>query len=514
MSGAVRWQRLRRLVQIVALLLFLYVVVATARRGTALLPGDLFLRFDPLASLGAQIAGRNILSRLLPAVLTLASAFLVGRAWCGWICPLGTTLDYLSPQRKRRQADEPPAGLRSIKYFLLFSILCAALLGNLTLMFLDPITIAGRTVITAILPALNLGVTSAETALYPIAPLQGPLNLVERLFRGNILASNQPYFQLNVLLAGLFAGIVALNWVAPRFWCRYLCPLGALLALPARFARWRPSAAPACNRCGACARECPTGAISSKNGFDVDGRECVMCMDCQVACPDHAIRFGSAAIPEPPRRYDASRRQALIALGGAVAGVALLRSEPAARRDSPWLLRPPGARDTDFLSRCIRCGACVKVCPTGVLQPATSALGLEGALAPAFVPRLGFCDYSCNACGQVCPTGAIPLLTLAEKRLRVIGIAYIDKNRCLPWADNRNCIVCEEMCPVAPKAVVLEEVTVTNAAGEASLVKRPQVLRERCIGCGICEYQCPLNGPAAIRVYAPHGFTAKRVAGG
>jgi MauM/NapG family ferredoxin protein len=511
MSDARRWQRARQVSQIVFLVLFLYVLIATVRRGSALLPGDLFLRFDPLAALGAQLAGRQVIGRVLPALLTLALAFLVGRAWCGWVCPLGTTLDYIAPHGKRRQADEPPLALRSIKYVLLFVIIFAALFGNLTLMILDPITIIGRSIITAVLPALNLAVTSAETALYPIEPLQGPLNLFESAFRGNILAATQPYFQLNVLLALVFVGIVALNWVAPRFWCRYLCPLGALLALPARFAFWRPRSAGSCTRCGVCARECPTGAIMSKRGFEVDARECVMCMDCQVGCPEKSISFGGAALAEPPRSYDPTRRQALLALGTSLAGIAILRTEPTARRASPWLLRPPGARETGFLSVCIRCGACVKVCPTSFLHPSTTEHGIEGFWSPLAVARLGFCDYSCNACGQVCPTGAIPALSLEEKRRAVLGVAYIDKNRCLPWADNRNCIVCEEMCPVSPKAIELDDEQAHNDEGEPIVVRRPHVLRDRCIGCGICEYQCPLNGPAAIRVYTPHGFTAERV---
>lgn len=511
MSGAQRWRRARQVTQILCLLLFLYLLIATVRRGSAILPGDLFLRFDPLAALAAQLAGRDVLTRLLPAVLTFVLAFLVGRAWCGWICPMGTTLDYVTPNHKRRQADEPPQQLRAIKYVLLLIIIFAALFGNLTLMILDPITIIGRSIITAILPALNLAVTSVETALYPIGPLQGPLNLIETALRGNILASAQPFFQMNLLFAAVFLAILALNWVAPRFWCRYLCPLGALLALPSRVAFWRPRSAGNCTRCGVCARECPTGAIMSKRGFEVDARECVMCMDCQVGCPEQSILFGGASLAEPQRVYDPSRRQALLALGTSVAGVALLRSEPAARRDSPWLLRPPGARETAFLSRCIRCGACVKVCPTGVLQPGTAGLGLEGTWAPTLAPRLGYCDYSCNACGQVCPTGAIPLLTLEQKRQRVIGVAYIDKNRCLPWADNHNCIVCEEMCPVSPKAIVLDDEQAVDSQGQPITVRRPRVLRERCIGCGICEYQCPLNGPAAIRVYAPHGFTPTTV---
>jgi len=511
MSGARKWQRARQIVQILSLLLFVYLVVATARRGNALLPGDLFLRFDPLVALAAQLAGRQFLLRLAPAIVTFGLVFVAGRLWCGWVCPLGTTLDYVTPQRKRRQADEPPVSLRSIKYIVLLTVLFAALFGNLTLMFLDPITIIGRTIITSILPALNYAVTATETALYPVGPLQGPLELVEKLFRGNVLAVNQPFFQLNVLLATILVGIVALNWLAPRFWCRYLCPLGALLALPAHLAFWRAQPVGICTHCAVCVRTCPTGAISAKTDIQVDARECVMCMDCQVNCPERAIVFAGGSSLDVAHVYDPSRRQALVALAIGASSVALLHSEPAARRDSPWLLRPPGARDTAFLSRCIRCGACVKVCPTGALQPATTALGLEGPLTPVLVPRLGYCDYSCNACGQVCPTGAIPLLTLVEKRSRVIGVAYIDKNRCLPWADNRNCIVCEEMCPLSPKAVVLDEEQVLDADGQAITIKRPRVIRERCIGCGICEYQCPLNGPAAIRVYAPHGFTPSSV---
>jgi MauM/NapG family ferredoxin protein len=509
--GARRWRRARRITQIVALLLFTYLVVATTRRGTAFLPGDLFLRFDPLASLAAQIGGRQILARLLPAVLTFASALVVGRAWCGWICPLGTTLDYVTPHRQRRQADEPPAAWRATKYVLLFAIICAALFGNLTLMILDPITIIGRTIITAIMPALNAAVTGAETALYPISALQRPLNWIESTFRGNVLAPTQPYYQVNVLLALVFAGILALNWLAPRFWCRYLCPLGALLALPARFAFWRARSAGSCTRCGACARECPTGAIVSKHGFEIDERECVMCMDCPLECPELSVRFGVGKQLQAARSYDPSRRQALAALGLSVAGIALLRSEPAARRDSQWLVRPPGARETAFLSTCIRCGACVKVCPTSVLQPGGLGMGIEGAWSPVLVTRLGYCDYSCNACGQVCPTGAIPPLPLEQKRVKVIGVAEINKNRCLPWAATRNCIVCEEMCPVAPKAVVLDDIEAPGAQGEMVTVRRPRVISERCIGCGICEYQCPLDGPAAIRVNAPHQFTPAEV---
>lgn len=66
-----------------------------------------------------------------------------------------------------------------------------------------------------------------------------------------------------------------------------------------------------------------------------------------------------------------------------------------------------------------------------------------------------------------------------------------------------DCIVCQEMCPIPDKAVVLETAEVTRADGTTAVIQRPQVLRDRCIGCGICEYKCPVNGEAAIRVFLP-----------
>jgi translation initiation factor RLI1 len=130
------------------------------------------------------------------------------------------------------------------------------------------------------------------------------------------------------------------------------------------------------------------------------------------------------------------------------------------------------------------------------LQPALLEAGLAGFWTPHLVPRLGYCDFGCNACGQVCPSEAIPYLTLTDKRQAVMGLAAVDRNRCLPWAYNTPCIVCEEMCPVPDKAVKLER----EQVGEIELQK-PYVVAELCIGCGICEQHCPLAGEAAIRVY-------------
>lgn len=155
------------------------------------------------------------------------------------------------------------------------------------------------------------------------------------------------------------------------------------------------------------------------------------------------------------------------------------------------------------MSACVRCGQCVRVCPTGGLHPALTRAGIEGLWTPVLIPRLGYCDYSCNACGESCPVNAIPTLSLEEKRVQVIGQAIIDQDRCIPWAEEQDCIVCEEMCPLPEKAIVLETVEVNRVNGDIVTVQRPEVLEDQCIGCGICEYKCPVEGEAAIRVHVP-----------
>lgn len=228
-----------------------------------------------------------------------------------------------------------------------------------------------------------------------------------------------------------------------------------------------------------------------------------MCLDCLVACPElGAMSFGPMLKPGPVPAYDPGRRQFLAAAGAGVGAVALLGAGVWRTHESPALLRPPGVTDEGaFLSRCLRCTECMKICPTSGLQPALGEAGLEGLWSPVLRPRLGYCDYGCNACGQICPSAAIPALDLATKRTQVIGIAVIDRDRCLPWAQHTPCIVCQEMCPTPRKAIELDEGrTVTNAHGGRDWVTRPTVIPELCIGCGICEYKCPVSGPSAIVV--------------
>lgn len=142
----------------------------------------------------------------------------------------------------------------------------------------------------------------------------------------------------------------------------------------------------------------------------------------------------------------------------------------------------------------------MKVCITNGLQPLGFEKGLETMFTPRLVPRLGYCEFNCTLCSQVCPTHAIELLSKEKKKALVMGKAWFDKNRCLPYAQNKSCIVCEEHCPVHDKAIQFDVVKTLGADGKIHSLKQPRIIADRCIGCGICEHVCPVPGEAAIRV--------------
>jgi len=281
-------------------------------------------------------------------------------------------------------------------------------------------------------------------------------------------------------------------------WCRHLCPLGALLGFVGRFAVFgRVVDTSTCIQCGRCDRVCPMDAC--RDGYHAtDTTRCELGFECADVCPAGAISFGVR-----PRKdnHSPERRHALVAgsialLGGFFAYTGLQRREP-----DVHLVRPPGSRaEYDFLALCARCGQCMKVCPTNVLQPSVTEAGLEGVFTPRMDYRNGYCEWSCNECGKVCPTGAIHALRLTQKHRTKVGRAYIDRNRCIPWADGKSCLVCQELCPVSPKAISIETAELTTPLGKRVKLGRPQVIEARCIGCGICQHNCPVPGEAAIVV--------------
>lgn len=239
-----------------------------------------------------------------------------------------------------------------------------------------------------------------------------------------------------------------------------------------------------CGECTSCLGVCPMGSIDEED-FTSDPAECLQCLNCYDICPAGAVNFGGELGLSWGYDYDFSRRELLASVAAGAVWTGLLKTG-LAKKKSPYLLRPPGATEDQFLTECVRCGRCLKVCPNSALQMSLFEGGWEGFWTPRIMPRHGYCDYECNACGQVCPSEAIPPLPLEEKQKAVIGIAYVDSEHCI------RCFICQKVCPVE----AIGEVMVEDA-------NFPQAMPELCIGCGACEYECPVEGESAIRVYAP-----------
>ncbi len=505
-------RHLRQVVQIFFFALFVYLLFAGMQQQAVNPLANLFFRLNPLSALTAMLAARQWLPDLAWALIIVALTILVGRVWCGWICPTGTLLEWISFRQARVNARKVSPRLRLVKYLLLVIILAAALVGNVSLLIFEPLALFTRVMTEAVIPGLNYAINASEGALYSLGFLRPLVDGLENALRGTLLPVKQPAFNSPFPIALLFFGIIALNLLADRFWCRYLCPLGALLGWLAKISIFRPFIGSACNGCTRCAIACKPGAIrtvpkaeAARSAADITivPSECTVCLDCLASCAKDEMNFQPVIKPTQAQEFDPSRRQFLLALAGGAAGVMLLRTDTRLRTQHAFLLRPPGVTDeAEFLSKCVRCSECLKVCPSTGLQPALDEAGLEGLWTPVLTPRVGYCDYGCTACGQVCPSQAIPKLPLEEKRQQVLGKASVNRDRCLPWASSTPCIVCEEMCPTPEKAIRLEKLKVVNAAGETIEFQQPYVLREVCIGCGICENHCPLEGEAGIRVYS------------
>ena len=491
-------RRIRQVVQVVSFLFFLVLAVYSTATLGGFFSWELPLRFDPLAALTTMIAQRRWLVNFLPAAVILIATLILGRFWCGWLCPLGTLFDWFGPRKATDKGT--PSLWRGLKYGILFVTVFAALWGNLTLLVFDPLTIWMRTLAAAILPGFNWLFTQLERVLYPLAFLRTPLYAIDAALRGSWLGALQAYFGAAALTIGLLLAIMVLNLVRRRAWCRYVCPLGGILSLVGKASWLKRNVSSACTSCGACAKACRMGTITPKKAFASDSGECILCMDCAAICPTNAITFKLELRLDRGWTYDPNRRQVLGALGASLGGLALLKIAPLRQQPDIRRLRPPRVDEEQMLSSCIRCGACLRICPTQGLQPSLSEAGLEGISTPILVPRLGNCAYTCTACGTICPTGAIPRVSPANKFAIPIGKAYIDQALCLPWSGRTPCIVCEEMCPVPQKAITLVERQAVDSEGQAITLQAPSVQYDRCVGCGLCERKCPVKGESAIRV--------------
>jgi MauM/NapG family ferredoxin protein len=490
----------RRTIQLLSLGLFFLLLTLAVISFKSPESLDLFLRLDPGLALLSTISARTLAFAFFPALLVMVATLFFGRIFCGYICPMGTTLDGGDKLfGTKRTSGGEHRDFSHLKYLVLCFLLGAALLGVSLVFLAAPLSLITRFYALLIHPVLAL---ISHKFLGFLHPLTEQLDLSAFAF----VQVATPKFTTQMFIFIFFGLVFFLARLSPRFWCRNLCPSGALMAVISMKPVMGRRVSEACTACGKCISSCPMAAIPVKSPQGTRHEECIVCRTCEAVCPEQAINFGRAknvqSLEKAP--FSQGRRQFLYSgfLGTAVAVTELTGLHAPADKPGPGqvappkLIRPPGTLpESAFLSRCVRCGECMAACPTNTLQPIWFDAGFMGMFSPALTPRRGYCSPECTLCGHVCPTGAIRPLSPQERIWAKTGTAVIYPTRCLAWEQQKSCMVCDEVCPY--KAVIFRK-------EPGNRVPVPRVDENKCAGCGYCEHYCPVQNEAAI-VVTPMG---------
>jgi len=429
-------------------------------------------------------------------ILILVLTALAGRIYCSALCPLGILQDLFTWFAKKiklikRYKYKKP--LNYLRYPFLALTVLFILSGSIyVLNLLDPYSIFGRIFSDIIRPGIMV-VNNGLSGLFEKMEwyFLYRINL-------NLITWRTVFIPIITLLV-----IVWLSLYYGRLYCNTVCPAGTLLGLLSRISVFKIRMnGTTCTQCGKCSVACKASCINIKN-LEVDFSRCIACYDCIAVCPENSIAYNGKILPvTATTETDTSKRNFIgktLLYGASLAGISkslVAQNEsdrPAGnipnRKNYP--VSPPGSVSiTHFTSRCSACHLCVTVCPTNVLQPSFLEYGFTGMMQPRMDYAVEYCNYECTKCSEVCPTGAILPLTFEDKKLQQIGQVEFLIKKCIVYTDHTACGSCSEHCPTQAVTMIPFEDGLTI----------PETRKEICIGCGACEFACPVKPHTAIFV--------------
>ena len=438
------------------------------------------------------LLGLNIGILLFLLVLT----WLTGRSYCSAICPLGIFQDiviWISRKRNKKKRYNYRRALNKWRWGILALVVIAFLSGfTVLLSLLDPYSAYSRIVVNIFKP-IYLAINNLLTWIFT-------------------MFGNYTFYYMDIFIAGIWALVIALvtflaiGYFAYRYgriYCNTVCPVGTFLGFISKYSLFKVHIDTSkCNSCGLCARKCKASCIDSK-AHKIDYSRCVVCFDCIDNCTQGAISYtlrSKKSAPKPVSADDPDMsKRTFVATLAAVAlaspksvvgqGVAMLTGNKPYKRKHP--LSPPGSISADYFTQhCTACHLCVSKCPSHVLKPSSLEYGIGGMLQPMMSFENGFCNYDCTLCSEICPNKAILPLTKEKKHLTQVGrVVFIEEN-CIVHTDNTNCGACAEHCPT-------QAVTMVPYRDGLTI---PKINPDICVGCGGCEYVCPVLPFRAIHV--------------
>ena len=459
------------------------------------------------------ILALNVVVIVALVVLTLV----FGRIYCSVICPLGVMQDlfgWLGKRSKKNRYTYSKAKQSLRVCVFTFFLISLVLGGGVIVQLLAPYSAFGRIATMLLQPLWMLG----NNVLASLAERYDSY----AFYSTDVWMRSMPVFAVALLTLVVLA---VLAWRNGRTYCNTICPVGTLLSVLARFSWFKVRFdADKCRSCSLCTKNCKAACIDFKS-HTVDYTRCVVCGDCIESCKFGALKLSHT--PNPSRRVDkyaqgqtsadgqqkkettplspeggASRRSFLLATALATTaalaqekkkmdgGLADIVAKKAPERQTP--IAPPGALSLkNMQTRCTGCQLCVSECPNGVLRPGTDLMHL---MQPVMDFDRGYCRPECTRCSDVCPAGAIRPLDEVEKSAIQIGHAVVSADHCISALGEAECGNCARHCP----AQAIEMVPSDPADDLSPAV--PAVNEEACIGCGACEYLCPVRPLSAIHV--------------